>query len=211
MIWTSRRISSKSPRLMIFRVAMDLHANCSLVILWVTKYVTPNWPRPNSRPKVYVDRISSMGRPNTRPMVDVGVAVGVGWLGFRSGGGVEMGLECGGWDSELEIGSLLQFPIEYVENEILQWWCFSWCFFSSSKCFVVVLLRTKNRVFVWKSENETLIWWWRFKMDFGHLRRNTRGLTNAIHFTSFLNASNSFPVFFFLSTFTSHFLCWADN
>ncbi|URD87039.1 hypothetical protein MUK42_28253 [Musa troglodytarum] len=54
MICTSRRTSSRSSRFVSLRVAMDLQARTSPVSLFVTRWVTPNWPRPSSRPKEYV-------------------------------------------------------------------------------------------------------------------------------------------------------------
>jgi len=119
MICTSRRTSSISSRLMSFRLAIDLQAKCCLVSLWVTKYVTPNWPRPTSRPNVYVFLTSSIGRPRTLP-----TAAEEWWRNWDRGGGEAFGgrtlmppLEGGGlrWlvvvVVEEEEARLLQFPI----------------------------------------------------------------------------------------------------
>ncbi|PON97583.1 LOW QUALITY PROTEIN: hypothetical protein TorRG33x02_064930 [Trema orientale] len=81
-----------------FLLAMVLQANCSPVILCVHRCVTPNCPLPSSLPMLYVDRTSSIGRPNTVP-------IGAGFEGF-----VEAPLppvEADGW---LGLGGPAAFP-----------------------------------------------------------------------------------------------------
>ena len=82
--------------------------------------MTPNWPRPSSRPKVYVCLTSSIGRPRTLPTVSE-----EWWRNLDRGGGEAVGgrtlmppLEGGGLrrllvvaEEEDEEGRLLQFPI----------------------------------------------------------------------------------------------------